>query len=572
MNVPGKGGGAVGLEGPREKYNVIVVGGGIYGATMAWEAASRGLSVALFEQADFGSGTSANSLKVIHSGIRYLQNLDLMRLRQSVCETRVLLKIAPHLVRPMQCVTPTYQDLARSKAALWIGTRLYESLAIDRNRGLDPARRLGESAVLSLEELKELAPGLSGGDVTGAASWWDAQVHNSERMVLAFVMSAREKGAHVRNYTRVREHIADRDRVQGVVVEDVFSGQQAEVFGDVTVDCRGPWAGRDESFQRALGARESGFATAMNLVVRRKFSTCAMGVKTTNRGGVDEGGRLLFFAPWRDGTIVGTWYYQAGCTPGALSVSRGVVEQAIREVNAALPCARVGLGEVTVVHVGQLPAKPVSMAGAEPEPASKYRVLDGADGAAGLIWVQGVKYTTARGVAAKALRTVARYLGKRPGPPVSHRLPLYGGDISDVNSFRQVRMDRYGSLLKAETISRLLDNYGSRMDAIVAYTNEQPDLAAPVPGTNSAIRAELAYVLENEMPATLSDLLLRRTDLGTFAMPSAETIDFSADLMAKKHGWDAATREQNIRALCAQYPEWVTGPPHPGVKCPNPTA
>lgn len=567
MSAAARGARAAGLEGLRERYDVLIIGGGIYGATAAWEAASRGLSVALFEKGDFGSGTSANSLKVIHGGIRYLQSMDLARLRQSVRERRALLRIAPHLVQPMQCVVPTYRDLPRSKPVLWMATRAYDWLALDRNHGVDPARRIDRSSTVSLPELERLAPGLSGSDMTGGASWWDAQVHHSERLVMAFVMSARQRNAHVYNYARVAEYIVERGRVRGVVVEDGLTGRNAEVLSSVTLDCRGPWVCADQRFQQALEAQGAEFATAMNLVVGRKLARCAIGVRVANEGGSSAGARLLFLAPWREGTLMGTWYYGAKCSPDDMSISRPLVQDALRQVNAAFPSARLESSDVTTVHLGQLPARPAQGAGTEPEPAANYAVLDGADhGARGLIWVQGVKYTTARDVAAKALRAAARYLDKGPGPSMSHRVPLYGGAIADVESFRRSRMERYGRRLTTATISRLFDNYGSCMDAVIAYTDEHPELAAPVPGTGDTIRAEVEYVLEHEAPATLSDLMLRRTDFGALAVPPAETIEFCADAMAEKCGWSDAVKGENIRSLYRHYPEWATAQPRDEAK------
>jgi glycerol-3-phosphate dehydrogenase len=541
----------VGLVGLKDRYDVIVIGGGIQGATMSWEAASRGISVLLLEQNDFGSGVSANSLKTIHGGIRYLQGLDFPRMRQSIRERRTLLRIAPHLVQPMRCVIPAYRGIGKGRFALWAATRMYDWIAVDRNRGLDPARRIKGSGILSVKEFQDLFPALVQTDFLGGASWWDAQVHNSERLVLAFAMSAKGKGADVCNYMRAGEIIHERGRVRGVVAENLLSGGKREIQGDVVMDCTGPW----------LGALPSGagrhYARAMNLVVRRRFADCAFGIRLHGNAK-----RLLFFAPWRDGGMVGTWYDHAcdASDPGALTVSQEDIKAALSQVNSVFVGPGLQLEEVTAVHLGLLPALTDPGDSQEPVLSDRFSVADAADeGAAGLFRVQGVKYTTARDVSIRALEKATRYLNVKPRSSVSHFLPLYGGDIGEVGSFRNSCLQRYTPSFSHSLVTRLMENYGSHIHQILGYVQSSPKFGMPVPGAEEVLCAELAFVLDYEMARTLSDIIFRRTGLGSFAMPEGETIEFCADFMAERLGWDAQTRSHNIRALKSQYPRWLQG-------------
>jgi len=163
----------------RDQYDVAIVGGGIYGATAAWEASSRGLSVLLLDRGDIGSGTSANSLKTIHGGLRALQRLDFREMREYIRERRALMMIAPHLVTPMPCVMPTYRSLPKSKLFVGAGLTLYDLIALDRNSGLDAAHRIPASSIITRKHLDRIAPNLDRTASTGGACWTDAQVFNS---------------------------------------------------------------------------------------------------------------------------------------------------------------------------------------------------------------------------------------------------------------------------------------------------------------------------------------------------------------------------------------------------------
>jgi glycerol-3-phosphate dehydrogenase len=538
-----------GLSGLKPAYDVIVVGGGIQGATISWEAASRGLRVLLLEQNDFGSGVSANSLKTIHGGIRYLQSLDLSRMRQSVRERRTLLRIAPHLVRPMRCIIPAYAGLRMGKLALSTGTRMYDWIAHDRNKGLSPQQWIKGSEILTARDFARLCPVHDQKSVQGAVSWWDAQVYNSERLVLAFVMSARERGADTCNYVQVKDIIKGNGRVRGVSALDRLSGAQQDIEGRVIMDCTGHWL-NTSPFGLKLN-----YARAMNVLIRQRLCDCAFGFRA--RG---DGKRLLFFVPWRDGGMIGTWYNQADDMNDSdgLNVTTQEIGRALAEVNAALKKTEVEYEDVTAVHLGLLPALKRTNGSGEPFLSQRFMIADCAEeGAAGLFRIQGVKYTTARDVALKALESAKRYLSSTLKSSMTDVLPLYGGDIGDVESFYSTCLQQYASKFNPGLVNRLIANYGSKIHHIMCYVNFSSQLGQQVPGTSDVLQAELAYVLDHEMVRTLPDLIFRRTDLGSSAMPAEETIDFCADFMSTHLGWTALVRDHNIEDLYKQNPRWI---------------
>lgn len=535
-------------------YDLIVVGGGIHGAALAWEATSRGLQVLLLEQHDFAGATSANSLKTIHGGIRYLQDFDFARMRSSINERKILLRIAPHLVTPLYCVMPTYRSaLSKSKLALNIAIKIYDAVAWDRNRQQPSEQFIPRGNTLSLNEFNTLIPILDDPDISGGACWYDAQVLNSERLVLAFLMTAKEHGADVFNYLKCEDYLTDTDTrgVCGVLARDQLSGRQYEIAASAVVDCSGPWALHNKQLRPFLHAPAATTqARAFNLLIKQRLTPVALGFKTRSQ----NKSRLLFIAPWREGSMIGTWYAADDATPDDLSVSASEIEQALAEINNTLSI-ELTPEDISFVHCGLLPVSAVGSEQDEPLLQKQVQIshLHEKGGPAGLFCVQGVKYTTARAVAVETLKQVTKYFDKPLKPAISQHTALYGGDIGERKDFLKQCLSRYPCWLTNTTAERLLRNYGSKTGQILLYASTESNLAEPIPGVANSLQAELKFVLEQEMAFTLSDVLLRRTDIGSLAQPEVETIEFCSQWMSSHCGWDETIRQQNIDDLLKCY-------------------
>jgi len=538
-------------------YDVVVVGGGIYGATVAWEAVSRGLSVLLMESRDFGSGTSANSLKTIHGGLRSLQRLDFREMREYIRERRALLRIAPHLIVPMPCVIPTFPPLSQSKLLLGTGLKLYDLIAWDRNNGLCDSRYIPPGQVISRKRLIELAPGFGDSSATGGVRWADAQAHNSERLVLAFVMAAREAGATVFNYMKKQEYIVNQGKVCGVIAKDGLTGREVEVAARAVIDCTGSWAVQDRLFVNSTGMSIPEVTVrGVNLVVKRKLSACALGVRPLT--GLEDSKRLLFIVPWRQGSIVGTWYYPEAADFDHLELTEVELSNCLVQINSVFPSPGLKREDVTLIHCGLLPANAGKQEGDEPHLWSHAGIVSSESGRGprGIYWVQGVKLTTARATAVKVLGQVARYLNSPVTASRTCETALYGAGFADYHAYEQCCYKKLSGHWSMEIVTRLLRNYGSNLDAILDICRQEQSLAQLIPGTTDTLRAELRYILENEMVCTLSDLMLRRTDIGSFACPGEDTIEYCADVMAQYQEWDTTQRRENINTLLQCYPEW----------------
>ena len=296
------------------EYDLLVIGGGIFGACAAWDAALRGMSVVLIERHDFGGGASANSFKMAHGGIRYLQHADIARVRQSCRERSALLRVAPHLVRPLPIAIPTYGHGREGKAFLGAGMLAYDLLTLDRNRGIaDPERHIPRGRLFSRSEVLEHFPNLQDPRLTGAAVFCDGQFYNGPRLVLSFLRAAIGRGALAANYVEATGLLRDGDRVSGVAARDLVSGEPLEIRAASVLNATGPWAPdflrrslRDEAAPRVPFSRDACFIVGKRLSAR--LGVALPGATKDPDARFARSARHLFVVPWRDYSLVGVWH------------------------------------------------------------------------------------------------------------------------------------------------------------------------------------------------------------------------------------------------------------------------
>ncbi len=544
------------------EFDVVIVGAGIYGATAAWEAASRGLSVALLDRGDFGGFTSANSLKTVHGGLRYLQTLDVARVRESVRERRVLLKIAPHLVRPLCCVMPTYGHLMKSKWVMRFGLLANDILSLGRNRGLDPDKRIPAGKVINRQDCLGLVLGIDGTKVTGGAMWSDAQMASSERLLLSFVLSAVQAGAVAVNYAEIEGFLLSGNRIHGVRVKDRLTGREMEVKSKVVLNAAGGFA--DAVLAKAIpgiARKKFKLSTAMNLVLnRRLLPGCAAGVMsrfshTRRDGRVFRGKRVLFFSPWGEFTLIGTYHRPFDGNPGDLAVSEEEIGLFLHEAASAYPGTALQREDVTFFHKGFLPMDGVDSNTGEVRLTKHYRIHDHAreNGVEGLVSVIGVKYTTARDVAEKTINVLLGKLKGKFGKSVTCSSALYGGDVHRFEKFQEKVAESAPFGLSRNVTDRLTVHYGTDYPNVLKTIEKNPDLGGTVPGSNSVIAAEIVHAVREEAAVKLADVILRRTDLGAGGHPGAACLEFCAGLMAKELGWDQSRIRREIDETAAVY-------------------
>ena len=427
----------------RTEYDLLVVGGGIHGACIARDAALRGLQVALVEQSDFGQAASANSLKILHGGLRYLQSGNLRLARTMIRERRTWQYIAPHLVQPLPCLLPTGFHLKRSRSTLSLALMLNDLLGADRNRGLLPQQCLPPSCLLGRTECLSLLPGLDPTDVTGAALWHDAQIIDSERLLLAILHSAVDAGATIVNYMTVTELMQQNNVVMGAVAWDELAQEERAIRAQLVVNCTGGWTDvLLQKVRRAAMPPRFPQSVAMNLVTRQIASRYAFGASNHP---ADPQSQTFFIVPWQGYSMIGTLHLPYDGEPDCFAVDDDVVQDFLQQINRAYPGAALTRDDVRHVQWGFLPQRSASQAAAN----NRVQLLRAgqiynhaqSDGVHGLLSVVGVKYTTARHVAERAVDLVVRLLGCATAPCQTATTRL-SDDAIDTDAIRHTVMNQ----------------------------------------------------------------------------------------------------------------------------------
>lgn len=543
-----------------KEYDVAVIGGGIYGACVAWNAAQRGLSVALVERGDFAQETSANSLKTVHGGLRYLQDLDLKLVRTMIEERSTYLRIAPHLVQPLACITPTYSKVTKSKPVLGTALKLNDIVGYDRNKSLDVDRKIPTSQVLSREECFRVLPGLPAEDVTGAAIWHDAQIYDTERLTLAFVASAVNLGADACNYVEATGILLKRNQIVGVSARDIIADKNFEIRSKVVVNSTGPWVDRIlESLDRVPGPPVFQPSLAVNMITRQLVDDYAAGVPSwlgeSNSGGSNQpASHMLFVSPWRGNSIIGTFHTHFQGDPDNFSLQEQDLQEFIDEANSAYPGANLDLDDIKFVHFGFLPEVP-NPKRTEVKLVRKSRIIDhhSDDGLSGLISVMGVKYTTARHTAENVVDMVFKKLGKRPTSGGSQNSRVYGGQIDNFGDFLASTVQKDSTNMTPETIDHWVRSYGTQYSTVKEQLTGTDERAPFSLLSEPVIRAQVIYAVQEEMAIKLADVILRRTGIGTIGQPDDPILRFIANTMALELDWSPEKVNLEIDEVKAFY-------------------
>ena len=575
-----------------QSFDLLVIGGGIHGACVAWEATLRGLSVALVEQSDFASGTSANSLKVIHGGLRYLQTADLRRMRQSIKERQTLMRIAPHLVHPLPVLVPTYGHGLKGQEAMTAALKINDWISCDRNLYLtDPQKHIPAGQMLSKQECLAQLPDLPCEGLTGAACFYDAQVYNSEQLVLAFLQSAAQRGAQVANYTRVVSLLKEGDRVVAATAQDQLTGDRFTIQAKTIVNASGPWI--DQLISTVTGAvtetvtekaaekatDPQPLAKAMNLVTRPLFG--AQQKHAVGITGRAPGSRLFFIAPWRSRSLVGTWYGPTSARSKPPAATGAEIESFLADINQAYPSFNLTPDDVEWVHTGLLPSYGISAKTGEVQLTKQFQLKDHrSEGLSGLLSVTGVKYTTARDLACRAVDWVFRDRRQMSPPSRSHEEPLYGGKISQFQRFTETAIKTYGQKISAQTLQQLVRNYGDNYPKVLQQIPDLEHDASPsvLPPASSLVlspsgclsgclseqsvlTAEVKYNLRHTMPQTLSDMIFRRTELGAVGHPSDEVLQLCGQIMGEALGWGSQKQQAEMQQVQQHLKQQRSGRP-----------
>ncbi len=523
-------------------FDMIVIGGGISGAAIAYEAATRGLKVALFEKGDFSEATSAASSKLIHGGLRYLANLEYGLVRESLRERRILENIAPNFVYPLPMLFPHYRSQPKSnKWLVKIGLTLYDLLAFDKGRTWDPGQKIPNHTTLPARQARQQQPLLKSEGLTGASLFYDCLNVSPERLALAFIRSAMAHGAQAANYARVSGFLMSEggSTVQGVKVEDLIQNRSMEVRGAVILNCAGPWvdnvlalARSSENLQRLR--RSEGIHIITRPIINDNSAVSA----------ITPDGRHCFLIPWRGHTLIGTTDKPYEGHPDDYRVTRRSIEELIAAVNASFDGLSLTLADVRHCYGGLRPL--VETQTAETYKSSrKYEIHDHRrDGLDHLITVEGGKWTTSRHLAEKVIDLVRTKTTLPVTPSISERQYLQGSEIRDMKAFlHQIKADNRD--IHEATVAYLGRIYGTHCQQILDLAQQNQTLAEPLNAAGD-ILAQAVYAARHEMAYTLEDIVLRRTGIATIGSPGEAVLQRVAEAVAPDLGWDEARIQQEV--------------------------
>ena len=549
-------------------FDLLVIGGGINGLAIAWEASLRGLRVALVEREDFGAKTSSASLKIVHGGLRYLQHLDLRRMRESIRERSTLLRVAPHLVYPLPFLVPTYGHLLKGPELMAAAVIANEIISFDRNRYVrDPARRLpGGRIFLPRAECRDLVPGIPEKGLTGGVLFYDAQMYSAERLNMAFALSASEQGAVLVNYAEVTGFERRGGRIAAAVVRDRTSGADFRVRADMYVNSTGPWSdivlGLLESRNpRRIVRRSKG----IQIVARPLTRGPAVALPSRYRDPdalFSRGTRHYFITPWRGVSLIGTTDTVYEGDPDHFRITRDDIREFVEEINEILPSAELDPENIPFAFGGLRPITEKNIE-AGTTTARKYEINDHRKDLdlGNLITVIGVKYTTCRLLAEKVVNLVFHKMGRRGPVSRTAHTRLVGGEIDDWERFVSDMEESWAGRLPSGAVRHMAHCYGTRAGEVAALTQEDAALAQLVPGSDEVIAAQVVHAVRAESAVRLADVVMRRTDLGSKGHPGRPALEFTARLMARELGWSDA----HIRDEIAHTEQLFIFPPGSGL-------
>lgn len=524
----GQGGDVTAAE---DVYDLVVIGAGINGAGIARDAAARGLRVALIEKEDIGSGTSSWSGRLIHGGLRYLEQGDVALVRESLRERELLFRLAPHLVKPVPLMMPFYKHNSRSSLMIRLGLITYDTLSFDKSTR--------NHRVLTLKQTLDRFPQINADGLSGSAIFMDGQVTWSERLCVEVALAAHADGAHIYTHAKVDGFVESGDTVRGVTYTDMLTGKRHGLDARIVVNAAGPWVDAVLDGPTTGEKRRIGGAKGSHLIVDPFPGAPDDVVYYESR----NDGRLVLIIPWGGRYLIGTTDKKYDDDPDAAMADAAEVDYLLSEVNSLMPGAGLTEDDILYTYSGVRPLPYVPEKSEWKVPRS-HVIHDHAPRRRGLLSIIGGKLTTYRSLAEDTVDEVfGRLKKKAPRCQTAHIL-FPGARVADWDVYRRGLAETTEAA--PETIDRLVHIYGSRAGDVLAPGRARPELLAPFDPETGAIGAELVFTFRHEFCRTLTDALIRRVMVGFNSTCGREVLDRAADILAGDNGWSAERRAQEI--------------------------
>jgi len=531
------------------EFDVVIVGGGISGAWLALHCAQSGYSTALIEKGDYASQTSSSSSKLLHGGIRYLQQFQFNKVRESAIERAHYLYSAPHLSTPVPFAVPTYRDFQRSKLFLNCGMLAYRVLCLGENSLIDSReQQLPGIRSISADQLNQICD-LGSEPHTGAVVFYERHMTNSERMVLAILKTAEQQGAKIYNYVEATNLLKNEQQVAGVQVHDLLSQQHYDLKANLVINAAGPWIdGLNASIQKPS---INGFAIGSHIITRQ-ISDHAIAITTKHQSDakIDRGGRHVFIIPWRGHSLIGTSYDEIDSADGDLSIQPGHVEQLLAAVNESLPNTNLTAEDIVSGYSGLYPLQTEDIQSSVYQGTGEYKIIDhkANNSVDGLITALGAKFTTGRKLSALTMKLVETKLKRKANLA---KTKFHNSDYQSLQQFSAEKLKQYSDILNSDTIMHLLSHFGSDIEAFIARVSDDPELLKPMCSGQPDILGQVVWAVENEQAVSLEDVIYRRTSIAFFD-PSAAELHAIACIMATCLSWSDSRVEKEVSGTLAK--------------------
>ncbi len=471
----------------KSQYDLLIVGGGINGAAIAYMASLIGVKVALLEKNDFASGTSSKSTKLLHGGIRYLENLEFDLVAESLKERYIQYKNAPHLVKRLSFIIPVYKKDPRPLWMMKLGVWLYDVLS--------GSYSVGSYQNISRQKLINVVPQIRQEGLVGAVSYFDAQMDDI-RICLENVLIAEEKGAHVANHAEVVEFLKENGKCTGVKARDVLTGKSFEVRAKTIVVTAGPWSDillRKDSKKRGSRLRAT---KGVHILYKGQIFNQAFLIQSYS----DK--RIFFVIPFRGHSLIGTTDTDYGGSPDDVKPEQDEINYLFKEASRVFPQIVFKKENIITTFAG---LRPLVHEKGSPSKISRKHSIE--KSLAGIWYVLGGKYTTYRAIAKECVQKILPNLASKLPDDLKH--PLYGSGEVKID-IRQVAL-RFG--VSPEVVTYLIGFYGIRYWDVLKLIDEDSSLRVKLCECSLNIRAQVAYAVRVEMAQTFEDVFTRRLQL-----------------------------------------------------------
>ncbi len=528
---------------PRGPFDVIVIGAGINGTGIARDAARRGLNVLLLDKSDIAAGTTSWSSRLIHGGLRYLEHGEIPLVYESLQERERLLRIAPHLVRPLPLTLPIYGYHKRGPLTIRAGMVAYDVLSW--NKSLPRHRMYSRDGALAHE------PGLNPDNLKAAARYYDAQVEFPERVSVENVIDAATNGAVVVTRAQVDGLVLEAGVVRGVEYTDLTSGKRHTVRGTIVVNVAGPWVD-DVLADAGLGSPRRpmlGVTKGTHIVVEPFPGAPADAMYIEAK----SDGRPYFIIPWNGLYLIGTTDDRYEGDLDNVVPTEDEISYLLSETSIAIPASGLTRESVRYAYAGLRPLP--NQDGAESGITRRHIIHSHAPKVQGLLSIIGGKLTTFRNLSEHTVDKVGEMLGRSLPASSTGEVPLPGAPGKPAVYARDFIANR-PDWLSERSASYLMRVYGTRATSVLAMATDNPDLRTVVSVRTGAIGSTIAFAFAEEYATSLTDAIMRRTMIGYNADAGFDSLDGAADVARKVLGWDEARIEQEVdefRAYMARF-------------------